>query len=124
MLGPHSRLYVAVRVVSIAAFRSPTPATRRRCSIEKLRCSPRECGGSDPESCLMSCTRVTPASACPNCFNCCSLNCSALCSKAECVIVPNRHLRDALRAKTYEVFYHDFVGAHDYASWRETLADG
>jgi hypothetical protein len=40
------------------------------------------------------------------------------------ILEPNRHLRDVLRAKGYDVFYHEFIGAHDYASWRETLADG
>jgi enterochelin esterase-like enzyme len=40
------------------------------------------------------------------------------------ILVPNRHLRDVLRAKGYEVFFQEFIGGHDYLSWRETLADG
>jgi enterochelin esterase-like enzyme len=40
------------------------------------------------------------------------------------ILVPNRHLRDVLRAKGYEVFFREFIGGHDYVSWRETLADG
>jgi enterochelin esterase family protein len=40
------------------------------------------------------------------------------------ILVPNRHLRDVLRAKGYEVFFQEFIGGHDYVSWRETLADG
>ena len=47
-----------------------------------------------------------------------------LSGKGGSILVPNRHLRDVLRAKGYEVFYQEFQGAHDYASWRGTLADG
>ena len=36
----------------------------------------------------------------------------------------NRHLRDVLLAKGYEVHYQQFVGGHDYLSWRGTFADG
>lgn len=40
------------------------------------------------------------------------------------ILVTNRHLRDVLRAKGYEVFYQEFQGAHDYLSWRGMIADG
>ncbi|MEO8028213.1 MAG: alpha/beta hydrolase-fold protein [Bryobacteraceae bacterium] len=40
------------------------------------------------------------------------------------ILVPNRAMRDILRAKGYEVHYQEFVGGHDYLGWRETLADG
>jgi len=40
------------------------------------------------------------------------------------ILVPNRHLRDVLMAKGYEVHYQEFVGDHDYINWRGTLADG
>jgi enterochelin esterase family protein len=37
---------------------------------------------------------------------------------------PNRHMRDVLQAKSYEVHYQEYVGGHDYLSWRGTFADG
>jgi enterochelin esterase family protein len=40
------------------------------------------------------------------------------------ILVTNRNLRDVLRAKGYEVHFHEFAGGHDYLSWRGTLADG
>jgi enterochelin esterase-like enzyme len=40
------------------------------------------------------------------------------------ILEPSRHMRDALLAKGYEVHYQEFVGGHDYLSWRGTLADG
>jgi len=36
----------------------------------------------------------------------------------------NRHMRDVLLAKGYEVHYQEFVGGHDYLSWRGLLGDG
>ncbi len=36
----------------------------------------------------------------------------------------NRHMRDVLLAKGYEVHYQEFIGGHDYLSWRGLLADG
>ncbi len=36
----------------------------------------------------------------------------------------NRHLRDALKAKGYEVKYTEFDGAHEYINWQGTLAEG
>ncbi|MCL4852217.1 MAG: DUF3327 domain-containing protein [Bryobacteraceae bacterium] len=40
------------------------------------------------------------------------------------ILLPNRHLRDVLRAKGYEVKYQEFPGGHDTVNWRGTLADG
>jgi enterochelin esterase-like enzyme len=37
---------------------------------------------------------------------------------------PNRHMRDVLLAKGYEVHYQQFIGGHDYINWRGTFADG
>jgi enterochelin esterase family protein len=40
------------------------------------------------------------------------------------ILEASRQLRDVLLAKGCEVHYHQFVGGHDGASWRGTLADG
>jgi enterochelin esterase family protein len=40
------------------------------------------------------------------------------------ILVTNRTLRDVLLAKGYEVHFQEFVGGHDYLSWRGLLADG
>ncbi|HLG62611.1 MAG TPA: enterochelin esterase [Ktedonosporobacter sp.] len=41
-----------------------------------------------------------------------------------CMIVSNRHLRDILTLKGYEVYYTEYNGGHDYLCWRGSLADG
>ncbi|GAA2818960.1 enterochelin esterase [Kitasatospora sp. CM 4170] len=40
------------------------------------------------------------------------------------LLTQNRHLRDVLVARGYDVAYHEFNGGHDYACWRGGLADG
>lgn len=40
------------------------------------------------------------------------------------LLAANRHLRDVLQAKSYEVQYREFYGGHDYFNWRGTFADG
>ncbi|MFJ7244040.1 enterochelin esterase [Kitasatospora sp. NPDC098652] len=40
------------------------------------------------------------------------------------LLTQNRHLRDVLTARGYEVEYREFNGGHDYACWRGGLADG
>ncbi len=39
------------------------------------------------------------------------------------ILETSRALRDVLRAKGYEVVYHEFPGGHDYLTWRGSLAD-
>jgi enterochelin esterase family protein len=39
-------------------------------------------------------------------------------------VAQNRHMRDVLLAKGYDVSYHEYSGGHDYCSWRGSLADG
>jgi enterochelin esterase-like enzyme len=40
------------------------------------------------------------------------------------ILVTSRYMRDVLLAKGYQVHFQEFVGGHDYLSWRGTLADG
>lgn len=39
------------------------------------------------------------------------------------ILEHNRHLRDVLNAKGYELHYQEFPGGHDYLQWRGSLAD-
>jgi len=40
------------------------------------------------------------------------------------MVTGNRRMRDALRAKGYQIFYREFNGGHEYVNWRGTFADG
>ncbi|MFG0264822.1 MAG: enterochelin esterase domain-containing protein [Rhodopirellula sp. JB055] len=40
------------------------------------------------------------------------------------ILPDNRHFRDCLRAKGYDVHYSEFVGGHGYFHWRYAIADG
>jgi hypothetical protein len=39
------------------------------------------------------------------------------------LLLANRHIRDILRLKGYEVHYAEFSGGHNALSWRGTFAD-
>jgi enterochelin esterase family protein len=40
------------------------------------------------------------------------------------ILEENRHLRDLLRSKGYEVHYAEFNGGHEFRNWRGTFSDG
>lgn len=40
------------------------------------------------------------------------------------LLATNRHLRDVLVAKGYDVMYREYAGGHDYHVWRGTFPDG
>ena len=39
-------------------------------------------------------------------------------------LTANRHMRDVLVARGYEIDYREYTGGHDYACWRASIADG
>ena len=40
------------------------------------------------------------------------------------ILTANRHLRDVLTAKGYDLHYQEFSGGHEFLGWRGTFADG
>ena len=40
------------------------------------------------------------------------------------MVFSNRHMRDVLEAKGYDVTYREYMGGHHYICWRGSLADG
>jgi len=40
------------------------------------------------------------------------------------ILTANRHLRDVLTAKGYDLHYEEFSGGHEWLGWRGTFADG
>jgi len=43
---------------------------------------------------------------------------------APSLLVANRHLRDVLQARGYEIHYGEYAGGHDYVCWISAMADG
>jgi enterochelin esterase-like enzyme len=39
-------------------------------------------------------------------------------------LVTNRHFRDVLTARGYQLEYQEFNGVHGYLNWRSSLSDG
>jgi enterochelin esterase-like enzyme len=44
--------------------------------------------------------------------------------EGESNLVANRHFRDVLQAKGYEIQYVEFSGGHEFINWQPTLASG
>ncbi|MNT11942.1 enterobactin/ferric enterobactin esterase [compost metagenome] len=40
------------------------------------------------------------------------------------ILETNRHLRDVLVAKGYDVVLREYAGGHDYFVWRGAISDG
>lgn len=45
-------------------------------------------------------------------------------NEGHALLATNRHLRDVLTAKGYDIVYREFVGVHDEMNWQSALADG
>lgn len=51
-------------------------------------------------------------------------DCTRIAHHSPTILEANRHLRNVLKARGYDVTYREYSGAHDYLGWSATFGDG